>query len=98
MEYNRYLVNLTYFFLHAGTLKKVKQAKAIVAYASLATCGWKGRNQIVPTGKGQYQLGKQHCSHADKETAPKKVKRITAKGQPPFSLKDIQRVCLVSAF
>lgn len=59
-----------------------------MAYASLDTCGWKGRNQIVPTGKGQYQLGKQHCSPADKETAPKRVKRITAKGQPPFSLKE----------
>lgn len=69
-----------------------------MAYASFDTCGWKGRNQIVPTAKGQCQLGKQHCSHADKETAPNRGKRITAKGQPPFPLKDIQRVCLVSAF
>lgn len=52
----------------------------------------------MPTGKGQYQLGKQNCSHADNQTPPNRVKRITAKGQLPFPLKDIQRDRFVSAF
>lgn len=72
MECNTYLLNITYFFPSSWYTKKSKEAKAIVAYASLDTCGWKGRNQIVPTGKGQHQLGKQNCSHADNETAPNK--------------------------
>lgn len=58
-----------------------------MAYASLDTCGWKGKNQIVPTGKGQYQLGKKHYSQVAKGASPNRVKRIKAKGQTPFSLK-----------
>lgn len=74
LECSRHLLNLTYVFLHLGTPKKVNKPKQLWHMLRQIHVGGKRRHQIVPTGKGQYQLGKQHCSHADKGNSTKQSK------------------------
>lgn len=77
MKFKGYFVIPILLFLHSHYhwqhwyKKKCKWAKNIVAYALLDRCGWKGRNQIMSTGKGQYQLVNKQDTEAAMGPSPK---------------------------